>query len=51
MSSAYKYVQKFWLMNEKILLVLKKKELDFNQELEIFTNQAINKINFGFRKI
>jgi leucyl-tRNA synthetase len=50
MSSAYKYVQKFWLMNEKILLILKKKELDFNQELEIFTNQAINKINLALEK-
>ena len=28
MSSAYKYVQKFWIMNEKILLIFKKKETD-----------------------
>jgi leucyl-tRNA synthetase len=50
MSSAFKYIQKFWLMNEKISSILKEKKLDLNRELDIFTNQAINKINFALEK-
>ena len=51
MSSAFKYVQKFWLMNEKIASILKKEKLELNnEELDIFTNQAINKINLALEK-
>jgi leucyl-tRNA synthetase len=50
MSSAFKYVQKFWLMNEKILILLEKEKLDVNKELDIFTNQAINKIDLALEK-
>ena len=50
MSSASKYIQKFWVMNEKILSILKKEKLDTNKDLDIFTNQAINKINSALEK-
>jgi leucyl-tRNA synthetase len=50
MSSAYKYIQKFWLMNEKISSILEKEKLDPNKNLDIFTNQTINKINFALEK-
>jgi len=50
MSSAYKYIQKFWLMNEKISSLLKKEKLDSNKNLDVFTNQTINKINFALNK-
>jgi leucyl-tRNA synthetase len=50
MSSAYKYVQKFWFMNEKITSILKGNKLNLNKELEIFTNHSINKINFALEK-
>jgi leucyl-tRNA synthetase len=50
MSSAYKYIQKFWLMNEKISSLLEKEKLDSDKNLDVFTNQTINKINFALEK-
>ncbi len=51
MSAAYKFIQKFWLMNENISSLIKKdnsKETDEN--IDIFTNQAIEKINTALEK-
>jgi leucyl-tRNA synthetase len=50
MSSASKYVQKFWLMNKKIFTVLKKEKIKSNDEINIFTNQAIEKINYALER-
>ncbi len=50
LSSAFKYIQKFWLMNEKISSILEEVILTSNNEIDIFTNQAINKINFALDK-
>ena len=50
MSSAYKYIQKFWLMNEKISSLLEKEKLDSDKKLDVFTNQTINKINLALEK-
>ena len=50
MSSAYKYIQKLWLQNEKIFLILKNKKVNSNEEIDLFINQAINKINFALEK-
>ena len=50
MSSSFKYIQKFWLMNEKISLILKKEKFNSSKDLDIFTNQAINKINSALEK-
>ena len=45
MLSAYKFVQKFWTMHQKIKDILSKKEVDQNDEiLKKFTNQLIYKI-------
>ena len=50
MSSSFKYIQKFWLMNEKISLILKKEKFNSSKDLDIFTNQAVNKINSALEK-
>ena len=50
MSSAHKFIQKFWLMSNKIKDIVSKKENEKNEEIEIFTNKTINKINFALEK-
>ena len=50
MSSSFKYIQKFWLMNEKISLILKKEKFNSSKDLDIFTNQAVSKINSALEK-
>ena len=50
MSSAFKYIQKFWSMNEKILSVLNEEKSEENNEINIFTNQSIEKINYALEK-
>ena len=50
MNSSFKYIQKFWLLNEKICLVLKDKEVSSNEDIDLFVNQAIKKINFALEK-
>ena len=50
MSSAYKFIQKFWSLSEKILKILENKQTSINSEIEIFTNQSIHKINIALDK-
>ncbi len=50
MISSYKFVQKFWLLSEKIIEVTKSEPTSNNNQLEIFTNQVINKINQALEK-
>ena len=50
MSSAHKFIQKFWLLSERILKILKKKQTVPNNEIEIFTNQSIQRINLALDK-
>ena len=50
MLSAHKFIQKFWLLSENILKILEKKQTVLNNELEIFTNQSIQKINLALDK-
>ena len=50
MVSAYKFIQKFWSLNNQIFNLTKKKKDQQNEELEIFTNQTINKINQALEK-
>ena len=45
--SSFKYIQKFWLLNQRILSILKKEKSDPNEQIDIFVNQSINKINFA----
>ncbi len=50
MKSSYKFIQKFWGLNEQILDLCKIKSKDYNEELDVYTNQAINKINQALEK-
>ena len=50
MISSYKFIQKFWLLSEEILEITKNKLDDHNNDLEVFTNQIINKINQALEK-
>ena len=50
MRSSYKFIQKFWLLNEQILKLNKIQSNEQSQDLEIFTNQSINKINQALEK-
>ena len=54
-SASYKFLQKLWILHKKIILN-KKKCSEFDEDLEKFTNQIINKINndldrFGFNVV
>ncbi len=50
MSSAYKFIQKFWVLSNEILMLTSHNHLKRNEDLEIFTNQSINKINNALEK-
>ena len=50
MASSFKYIQKFWTLNEKICSTFKKNEVDPNKDIEFFVNQAIDKINLALEK-
>jgi leucyl-tRNA synthetase len=48
-SASYKFIQKFWALNDKV----QKNTIEFkffNEELEEFTNQIINKINSNLER-
>ncbi len=49
-TSSYKFIQKFWILNEQICEVLKTKKIQKSEELEFFTNQIIFKINHAIEK-
>ena len=48
-AAAYKFVQKFWLLHNKIISNNKRFTV-FNKELEEFTNQIISQINLNLEK-
>ena len=52
MISAYKFIQKFWLLNEQILEITKDdfSSGDKEREINIFTNQSIEKTNQALDK-
>ena len=51
MSSSFKFIQKFWAISEQIInLTNKINKNEDNQEIEIFTNQSIQKINSALEK-
>ena len=55
-SAAYKFIQKFWNLHERIQIKIKDQELNqdktknSDESLEEFTNQIINKINISLDK-
>ncbi len=51
MSSAHKFIQKFWTMSENIIKIIKNNKPDLtNNEIDFFTNQAIHKVNNALEK-
>jgi leucyl-tRNA synthetase len=54
MVASYKFIQKFWILHEKIKSQTQKQKEEktdnFNESLEEFTNQIINKININLDK-
>ncbi len=50
MNSSYKFIQKFWSISEQIIELTKKPHSKKNENLDIFTNQIINKINQALEK-
>ena len=50
MASAYKFIQKFSNISEKISKIIENKQTKINQEIEVFTNQSIQRINFALEK-
>ena len=50
MASAYKFIQKFWIMSEQILLLTKQETSENNIEIDTFSNQTIDKINSALEK-
>ena len=50
MISSYKFVQKFWALNEKIIQIKSLDKCSDNLEIDVFTNRAINKINNSIEK-
>tara|TARA_B100000900_G_C20588948_1_gene720837 strand:+ start:401 stop:2944 length:2544 start_codon:yes stop_codon:yes gene_type:complete len=47
MVASYKFVNKFWLLNEKLNQIFKEKPHNENKEIDIFVNKVINKIELA----
>ena len=50
MKSSYKFIQKFWLLSDQIINTIKSDSKKNNEDINFFTNQAINKINQALAK-
>ena len=50
MIAAYKFIQKFWILHEKIKSNKEKESNITNENIEEFTNQMINRINISLDK-
>ncbi|MDC0436207.1 leucine--tRNA ligase [Candidatus Pelagibacter sp.] len=50
MTASYKFIQKFWLLHEKIKLKINTQSENINESIDHFTNQIINKINISLDK-
>ncbi len=50
MSSSYKFVQKFWTMFDRIINLTKNDSSDYSKDIDIFTNQSIERINVALEK-
>jgi len=53
MIASYKFIQKFWILHKKIVLKSQQQQKEvqiFNESIEEFTNQTINKINVSLNK-
>ncbi len=50
MISSYKFIQKFWTLNQEVLELTEKTSEKNNEEINYFTNQVINKVNQALEK-
>ena len=54
MLASYKFIQKFWILHKKLTIKIYKsersQEQNFNEAVEEFTNQMLNKINISLNK-
>ena len=50
MLSSFKFIQKLWGLSDKIFEISKLKQTENNNEIEVFTNQIIDKINHALDK-
>ena len=50
MISSFKFIQKFWFLSEQVINITRLNPEKQNEELEIFTNQIINKIDQALGK-
>ena len=54
MIASYKFVQKFWMLHKKIITKIKEcknnKSENFDEYIEEFTNQVLNKVNVSINK-
>ena len=44
MVASYKFINKFWMLNEKLTQIFNKKTEEENKDVEIFVNRVINKV-------
>ena len=50
MLTSFKFVQKFWFLNDKIFEISKLNHYENNDKIDIFTNQTIDKFNQSLEK-
>ena len=50
MISSFKFIQKFWSLTEKVYQITKLEKCSSKEELDIFTNRTIDKINQALEK-
>ena len=50
MVASYKFMQKLWVLHQKFKTKIKEDSTDENNEISIFTNQMIEKINYNLEK-
>ena len=48
--SSYKFIQKFWSLSESLKKIINSEIFPDNEDIEIFTNRSINKINHALDK-
>ncbi len=50
MSSSYKFIQKFWTLANKVIDLTNTTSSDYSKDIDIFTNQSIDRINTAMEK-
>ncbi len=50
MVASYKFIQKLWLLHQKFKIKIKENDNSKDDEISIFTNQMVEKINYNLEK-